>query len=90
MKLTLYAIGLALASIVAPWVLFLDLVILYQTLGLWGGVVGLVLAPITYLVVPWYAWIALGEWVPLVFGYGSLAGIIVFARLGSAARKRRP
>ncbi len=40
------------------------------------------LAPITYLVVPWYAWIALDEWVPLAFGYGSLAVGIVLVRLG--------
>lgn len=89
MRLTVYALAVALASIFASWVLFLDLVILYQAYGLWSGVVGLVLAPITYLVVPWYALIALGEWVPLAFGYGSLVVGIVSIRLGSAHHKRR-
>ncbi len=42
----------------------------------------MVLAPITYLVVPWYAWIAHHEWVPLAFGYDSLAVGIVLVRLG--------
>ena len=82
MRRTIFAICVAIVGIVAPWVLFLDLVILYQAHGLWSGVVGLVLAPITYLVVPWYAWIALDEWVPLAFGYGSLAVGIVLVRMG--------
>ncbi len=90
MKLTVYALSLALACILATWVLFLDLVILYQTHGLWSGALGLVLAPITYLVVPWYAWIALDEWVPLAVGYSSLAVGLVSIRLGSAHTKGPP
>jgi len=90
MKLTVYALGLALAAIVTSWALFLDLAILYETHGLWTGVVGLVLAPITFVVVPWYAGIALDSWLPLAVGYGSLAAGIVFARLGSAYRRQHP
>ena len=90
MKLTVYALGLALAAVVASWALFLDLAILYETHGFWSGLVGLVLAPITYFVVPWYAGIALDNWLPLIVGYGSLGLGIVFARLGSAHRKQRP
>jgi hypothetical protein len=89
MKLTAYAIGLALAAIVASWALFLDLAILYETHGFWSGLVGLVLAPITFVVVPWYAGIALGEWLPLAVGYGSVGVGIVFARLGSKGSKGR-
>jgi len=88
MKQTVYALGLALASIVASWALFLDLAMLYETHGFWSGVVGLLLAPITYLVMPWYAWIALDEWLPLAVGYGSLAVGLVFIRLGGARAKR--
>ena len=90
MKLTVYALGVALAGIFAAWAMFLDLAMLYEMHGLWSGVVGLVLAPITYLVMPWYIWIELDNWLPLAVGYGSLAVGILFVRLGSAVRKRRP
>jgi hypothetical protein len=33
MKLTVYALGLALASILASWAMFLDLAMLYETHG---------------------------------------------------------
>ena len=89
MKLTVYAIGLALAAIVASWALFLNLAILYETHGFWSGLVGLVLTPITFVVVPWYAGIALDTWLPLAVGYGSVGVGIVFARLGSKASKGR-
>jgi hypothetical protein len=83
MRTTFCAIGVALAAIVATWALFLDLAILYETHGLWSSVVGLVLAPITYVVVPWYAGLTLDDWLPLAVWYGSVAVGIVFARLGS-------
>jgi hypothetical protein len=89
MKLTAYALGLALAAIVASWAVFLDLAILYETHGFWSGLVGLVLAPITFIVVPWYAGIALGNWLPLGVGYGSVVVGIMFARLGSKHAKGR-
>jgi hypothetical protein len=89
MKLTVYALGLALASFLAFWAMFLDLAALYETHGLRAGVVGLALAPITYLVMPWYIWIALDNWMPFVVGYGSAIMGIVFIRLGSKASKGR-
>jgi len=88
MRTTFCAIGVALAAIVATWALFLDLAILYETRGLWSSVVGLVLAPITYVVVPWYAGLTLDNWLPLAVGYGSVAVGIVLARLGNV--KVRP
>lgn len=83
MRATLRAIGVALAAIMATWALFLDLAILYEAHGLWIAVVGLVLAPITYVGVPWYAGLTLGNWLPLAVGYGSVAMGIVLARLGN-------
>lgn len=68
---------------------FPDLAILYQTHGLWSGLVGLVLAPITFVVVPWYAGIVLDNWMPFVVGYGSAVIGIFFVRLGSKASKGR-
>lgn len=89
MKLTLAAIGLALAATVASWALFLDVAILYEGYGVWGAVVGVMLAPFTFLLVPWYAGIALGHWLPLAVGYGSVAVGLVFVRLASKAAAQR-
>ncbi len=75
MRTTFCAIGVALAAIVATWALFLDLAILYETHGLWSSVVGLVLAPITYVVVPWYVGLTLDNLLPLA---GGLSAVHVF------------
>lgn len=87
MRRIVSAVGLAVAVSVASWALFLDLAILYETHGLWSGVAGLVLAPVTFLVVPWYAWLALDNWLPLAVGYGG-AIVAIGCALGITKLKR--
>ena len=80
---TAIAWGLTGAGIIAGgvfglWGFILDLAVVRHVAGLWGVVGGVVLFPLTYVVVPWYAAIAWGNWFPLLIGYGGvLAGGIL-------------
>lgn len=88
MKKTIIALGLALVSVAGLWALFLDLAMLFEQHGLVIAVVGFVLAPVTYLVVPWYVWLSLGNALPLIVGYGSMAVALWLAWVGLAERRR--
>ena len=72
-------IGFGLWLIFGVWGLVLDLAIVKATLGLWGAVVGFVIAPVTFAAAPWYALVAWGNWFPLLICYGGgIAGATVF------------
>ena len=60
------------------WGFILELSIIYQAVGLWLVIVGIVLFPVTLAVAPWYALIAYGNWFPLALIYGGgIAGSII-------------
>ncbi|WP_448576206.1 hypothetical protein [Thermomicrobium sp.] len=64
---------LLFAWLVASFVL--DLYAIYLTFGGFGVLLGIVLAPIVFVIAPWYAGVAHGFWWPLIVEYG---GLIVF------------
>ncbi len=64
---------LLFAWLVASFVL--DLYAIYLTFGGFGVFLGIVLAPIVFVIAPWYAGFAHGFWWPLIVEYG---GLIVF------------
>lgn len=80
MKRALLSVGIGIVVIVASWALFLDVAILYEASGPGIAVVGIALAPITYLAVPIYAGAALGNWLPFFVGYGSAIVGLLLAR----------
>jgi len=70
--------GLLGGAVFGLWGFILDLGVVHHAAGRWGVVGGVVLFPLTYVLVPWYAAIALGNWVPLAIGYGGvIAGAIL-------------
>lgn len=75
--------------IVSSWALFLNLAIVYEAKGFWVGALGLVLAPVTFVVVPWYAWIVLDNGLPLLVGYGSVLVGLSCARMMFTSFERR-
>jgi hypothetical protein len=50
----------------------LDLLAIYLTFGGLGVLLGIVLAPIVFVIDPWYAGLAHGFWWPLIVEYGGL------------------
>jgi hypothetical protein len=64
------ALGYAVFGITGLWGLFLCLAIVDKVAGFWGIVVGLFIAPVTFLAAPFYAGFHYGNWFPLVLNYG--------------------
>jgi len=62
------------------WSLVLDLQILHSLFkGFWIFILAFTVLPVTFAAVPWYALIALKNWLPLIVGYGGaiLGGILL-------------
>jgi len=68
--------SLLFAWLIASWIV--DLLAVYLTFGSLGVLLGIVLAPIVFVIAPWYAGLAHGFWWPLIREYG---GLIVLALL---------
>lgn len=71
-------------AIFGLWAFFLDLTIIGQAAGFWGFVIGFFVAPITFVAAPWYAGLVLGNWFPLLIGYGGGIVALIFFGIGSA------
>ncbi len=61
----------------------LDLYVVYAVGGPLLLVIGILTAPITFIVAPWYAGIALEYWAPLVIGYGG--GIVAWILISTGS-----
>ena len=60
------------------WGFMICLAIVNDIAGGWGLLIGLALAPVTFVAAPWYALIAWGLWYPLSVCYGGgLAGTLL-------------
>ena len=75
-------------------------VLLYAVAGLWGGfvilglisdyfgligiIISLMVAPITFAVVPWYEGFSNSHWFPVILVYGSVIYAMVLYGIGSA------
>ncbi len=53
--------GCLAGAVFGLWGFILDLGVVHHAAGLWGVVGGVVLFPLTFVVVPWYAAIAWGN-----------------------------
>ncbi|WP_041280591.1 hypothetical protein [Desulfosudis oleivorans] len=62
------------------WGLGIEIAIVNHVAGFWGVVIGLFFFPVTFAVVPWYALVVMGTWLPLAVTYGG--GIVAFGLLG--------
>ena len=51
------------------WGFYLSLKIVGDTGGFWATLAGGLLAPFVFLIVPWYAGFALGDWSPVWISY---------------------
>ncbi len=60
------------------WVLFAEAVIVNEVAGFWGIVIGITVAPITFLAAPIYAAVEWGQWLAVgsIFGGGIAISII--------------
>jgi len=57
--------------------------VLYDVGGVWSAVAGLVLGPVTFAVIPWYALLSLGTWTPLLLCYAG--GLVSTSLIGAGA-----
>jgi hypothetical protein len=73
---------LLFAWLVASFVL--DLLAVYLTFGGLGVLLGIVLAPIVFVIAPWCAGLAHGFWWPLIVEYG---GLVVLGLVFGLAEK---
>jgi len=69
------------------WSFMIELYIINLVWGLIGLIVGFFIAPVTFLLAPWYVLFAWGNWNPLILGYG---GIIVYLILNSVGKLIKP
>lgn len=66
------------------WGLLLNIAVVSHVAGFWGVVVGFLVLPVTFFATPWYAGVALGDWLPLIVNYGGgIVGTTLIA-VGSA------
>jgi len=80
-------LGFALAFLCG---MALCITIVAEVAGFAGGVLALLLAPLSFMLVPWYAGLALGDWTPFLLNYcaGSFA-LALFAS-GNAILRSQP
>jgi len=81
---TLRIVGVILffAWLIASWIV--DLLAVYLTFGGLAVLLGIVLAPIVFVIAPWYAGLAHGFWWPLIVEYG---GLVVLGLVFGLAEK---
>lgn len=63
-------LGLALFPLAFVWGTSLCVEVAEAQLGADAGLAALMLAPISYALVPWYAGLAFDQWLPLLVNYG--------------------
>ncbi|WP_075367600.1 hypothetical protein, partial [Desulfosporosinus metallidurans] len=68
------------------WTLYAEAVIVNEVAGFWGIVIGLVVAPITFVAAPIYAVVEWGEWLAVVSIFGTGVLISIIYALGSWLR----
>ena len=65
------------------WGLFLEVAIVNEVAGFLGVVLGFMLLPVMFAVVPWYAGVVWGNWLPLMVCYGGGILTAILFGLGS-------
>ncbi len=76
--------GVIIFAIAGIWGFLLCLKILFIEMGLLGGIIALMLAPVTAVAVPLYAGFVFNYWFPLALMYGGGASGLVLMVIGNA------
>ena len=79
----LIGLGSICVAVFGVWGLVLDVRIVNEIGGVWGAIVALVLFPVTFIVVPWYAVAVSGDWTLVLVSYGG--GLLGLGILGAGA-----
>ena len=89
-KKTLGTIGESIAALGAVaaiafflWGFYLSLKIVGDLGGFWATIVGGLLYPLVFLLMPWYAGFALGNWFPLWISYIAFLAAACIAAVGA-------
>lgn len=77
-------VGWIVFAVTGLWSFFLCLGIIKTAVGFWGAFAALILGPVAFVAAPLYAGFALGDWFPLVLGYGGVIATAVLFGIGSA------
>jgi hypothetical protein len=92
-KKTLETIGESLAALGAVaaiafflWGFYLSLKIVGDLGGFWATIAGGLLSPIVFLITPWHAGFALGDWFPLWISYVAFWAAACTAAAGARLR----
>ena len=75
-------LGCIVFAIFGLWGFIIELVIINEVAGFWGLVIGFMLLPVTFVVAPWYALVAWGNWFPLLIVYGGGISAAVLFGIG--------
>ena len=77
-----HGLGLYAGAAAGGVTFFMCIKIIAEEWGIFAGVLGFLLAPVTCVVMPWYAGFALGNWIPLIICGGGLISVIALLCLG--------
>lgn len=80
-------LGFALAFV---WGLALCIAVVAGIAGFAGGVLGLLLAPLSFILVPWYAGLVLGDWTPFLLNYCAGSFALALVAGGNAILRSQP
>lgn len=69
------------------WGFILSMQVLYDLGGIFTVVVGLVIAPVSYLLAPFYAGLANGYWLPAVVSFAPVVVIILLSTVVAVLNK---
>ena len=85
---TLRVLGYAVWAIAGVWAFILEIAIVYALWGFGGVVFGFIMLPVVFIAAPWYAGVALGNWLPLLLGYGGVIVGGILCRIADTLEER--
>lgn len=71
------------------WGLYVNLSIIYNVAGYLGIIIGFLMAPITFIVIPFYALFKLDIWFPMFITFGGTPTVLAFIGIGLWLTKDR-
>ena len=75
-------ISVIIFAVTGPWAIYLELKILIYIAGFWGLVIGITVLPLTFIAIPWYAGISMGDWFPFLLTFGGGISALIFLAIG--------
>ena len=83
-------LGRVIYLVAGLWGLILTIPVLFEQIGFLGGLLVLVLCPVTLVAVPLYEGFVNSNWFPLVVIYGGGIAGVILSSIGSSESKRLP